>query len=220
MSSGTEVPFDAFAMDDVDADRPGSGGGGQLPEGGYKFVVTEVVVQNERGSTQIECEVLDAKDVALVGRKHVEYLKWPKAEYSEVGNRIAKEQLLAWCYAAKTTSAEEIKARQQARQGFDSGWLEAMVGRQLLGYVKHDTYQDAAGNDKQSAKCEGRVWALDNPKGKGIPGWIPTATPAAGSAAATTSQQTAPPVAAQSQPQSPVAPAPASAATNAFSDLV
>lgn len=192
------VPFDAFTMDDVDADRPGSGGGARLPEGGYKFLVTEVTVQNDRGSTQIECEVLDAKDAALIGRKHIEYLKWPKAEYSEAGNRIAKEQLLAWCYAAKTTSPEEIKARQQARQGFNPAWLEAMVGRQLLGFVKVESYQDAAGADKSSAKCEGRVWALDNPKGRGIPGWI--ATPAADPANAAAVAPVSAPVAPQSEP--------------------
>ena len=197
----TDVPYDAFTMEDVDADKPGTGGGSQLPEGGYKFVVTEVVVQNERGSTQIECEVVEAKDANLVGRKHVEYLKWPKAEYSDVGNRIAKEQLLAWCYAAKTTSAEDIKARQQARQGFETIWLEAMLGVELLGFVKHETYQDGAGTDKTSSKCEGRVWALDNPKGKGIPGWV--GTPAAG-------QTTAPAAAAPEQPPT----------TNAFDDLV
>jgi hypothetical protein len=164
--------FDAFDFDDVDPDRPGSGGGGMLPEGGYRFVVTEVTPKNDRGSTQIECEVLAAKDTNLIGRKHVEYLNWPDSEHSPEYNRIKKEQLLAWCYATKTTSAEEIKQRQQARQGFDPNWLNAMVGRQCLGYVKVENYQDKAGNDKTSAKCDGRVWALDNPKGKGIPGWV------------------------------------------------
>ena len=170
MSQGLDesVPFDAFTMDDVDADRPGSGGGSRLPEGGYKFLVIEVVVQNERGSTQVECEVLAAKDENLIGRTHKEYLRWPKADGSEVGNRIAKEQLLAWCYACKTTSAEEIKQRQQAQQGFDVAWLEAMAGRQCLGFVKEETYQDDDGNDKTSFKCDGRVWALDNPKGKRV----------------------------------------------------
>lgn len=187
MSTGFEqggfdqtVPYDPFTMDDIDADKPGSGGGGKLPEGGYRFLVTEVIVQNEKGSTQVECEVVSAKDANLIGRKHTEYLKWPKAEYTEVGNRIAKEQLLAWCYATKTTSPDEIKARQQARQGFDASWLAAMVGRQLLGVIKCDTYTNAAGDEKTSAKLEGRVWAPDNPKGKGIPGWIDT-TAAAGS---------------------------------------
>jgi len=185
MSQGFDnsAPFDAFTMDDVDADRPGSGGGGRLPEGGYKFLVVEVIVQDERGSTKVECEVLDAKDTNLIGRKHNEYLRWPKPDGSEVGNRIAKEQLLAWCYACKTTSPEGIKARQQARQGFDTKWLEAMVGRQCLGFVRVETYQDNAGNDKTSAKAEGRVWAIDNPKGKGIPGWIDSPAPAAGPSA-------------------------------------
>ena len=201
MSDGQE-PYDAFSMDDVDADRPGSGGGGQLPEGGYKFVVTEVVIQNDRGSTQIECEVVEAKDANLVGRKHIEYLKWPDSSRNDeanwvIANRIRKEQLLAWCYAAKTTNPEAIKARQQARQGFDSVWLEAMVGVQLLGYIKPDIYVDAAGVQKSPSKCEGRVWALDNPKGKGIPGWI--GTPAVGQATATPQQQ-APPTAEQPPP--------------------
>ena len=172
-----EVPFDAFAMDDVDPDRPGSGGD-RLPEGGYQFLVTEIVVRNERGSTQVECEVLAAKDENLIGRKHIEYLRWPKADGSEVGNRIAKEQLLAWCYACKTTSAEEIKARQQARQGFDTKWLEAMVGRKCLGYTKEESYQDNAGNNKTSTKCDGRVWAIDDPKRRDIPGWIDSSSPA------------------------------------------
>jgi len=191
----TDVPFDVFTMDDVDADRPGSGGGGRLPEGGYKLLITEMVVQNERGSTQIECEVLDAKDENLIGRKHVEWLKWPKAEYSEVGNRIAKEQLLAWCYAAKTTNADEIKARQAARQGFDTAWLESMLGRPVLGVVKHEAYVDAAGADKTSAKIEGRVWAVDNPKGRGIPGWVGVDTPQAPGSPAATSPSAADPFA-------------------------
>lgn len=171
----TSAPFDdgsGFPMDDIDPDKPGSGGGGQLPEGGYCVAITEVVLQNERGSTEVKYEVVAAKDANLIGRTATEYLKWPKAEYSDVGNRIAKEQLLAWCYAAKTTNPAEIKARQQARQGFSSAWLEAMVGRHALIYIKHDSYEDASGNTKTSAKVDGRVWALDNPKGKGIPGWI------------------------------------------------
>lgn len=193
MSTGFEndAPFDAFSFDDVDPDRPGSGGGGQLPEGGYCVMVAEVIVQNDRGSTQVECEVVDAKDANLIGRRHKEFLRWPKPDGSDVGNRIAKEQLLAWCYACKTTSAEEIKARQQARQGFDAKWLEAMVGRRCLIFVKQETYQDAAGNDKTSAKADGRVWALDNPKGKGIPGWT-GGGPAAGPTSPTPTTPTEP----------------------------
>jgi hypothetical protein len=185
--------FDAFAMDDVDADAPGSrGGGGKLPEGGYKFMVTEVTVQDEKGRTVIECEVLEAKDAALIGRKHWERLYWPSAENNETRNRICKEQLLAWCYACKTTSAEEIKARQQANLCFNSAWLEAMVGRQCLGFVKHGSYQGADGSDQTSAKCEGRVWALDNPKGKGIPGWIAPAAGSGGQSAAAPATQVPP----------------------------
>jgi len=200
MSQGDS--FDSFGFDDVDPDAPGSRGGRErLPEGGYLFAITDVIVQNEKRSTQIECEVLFAKDGNLVGRKHVEYLPWPDSQHGQDYNRIKKEQLLAWCYAAKTTSPEEIKARQQARQGFNPAWLEAMVGRQVLGFVKVDTYTGNDGNEKTSAKCEGRVWALDNPKGKGIPGWVDTGkTSAAGSGATTTAatsaasqtQQTAP----------------------------
>jgi hypothetical protein len=182
MSTGfdpTQAPFDdgsGFAMDDVDPDKPGTGGGGgQLPEGGYCVVIVEVVLQNERGSTEVKCEVLAAKDANLIGRSHTEYLKWPRPEYKEAGNRIAKEQLLAWCYAAKTTNPDEIRARQQARQGFSSAWLNAMVGRHALIFIKHEDYTDANGAAKTSSKAEGRVWAVDNPKGKGIPGWVDTA---------------------------------------------
>jgi len=175
--------FDAFTFNDVDPDRPGGGGGGgYLPEGGYHFMVTEVTVKNERGSTQIECEILAAKDPALVGRRHTEYLKWPDGKHSVEYNRIKKEQLLAWCYAAKTTSADEVKARQQARQGFESKWLEAMLGREVLGYMKLEKY----GEGKTWCKCEGRVWAMDNPKGKGIPGWAGDVAP--GPAAVTVTQ--------------------------------
>lgn len=191
MSQGQVDSFDNFDFDDVDPDAPGSfSGGSRLPEGGYKFAITEVVVQNEKGKTQIECEVIQAKDEKLIGKKHVEKLSWPAASNSEVRNRICKEQLLAWCYAARTTSAEEIKARQQARQGFNPAWLEAMVGREVLGFVKQEQYKGNDGSDQTSAKCEGRVWALDNPKGKGIPGWIDTGR----SAAAPVSAAPAPPV--------------------------
>jgi hypothetical protein len=179
MSTGFDQSqsFDAFAMDDVDPDRPGSGGGGhKLPEGGYLVMITEVIVQNDRGSTQIELEVLGAKDASMVARNHTEYMPWPDAEHSPEYNRIKKEQLLAWCYATKATSPEEVKQRQQARQGFNPAWLEAMVGRQVLVFVKEGSYQDDTGNDKTSNKIEGRVWALDNPKGKGIPGWVDTST--------------------------------------------
>jgi len=175
MSFGQDAPFDdgsGFAMDDVDADKPGSGGGGGLPEGGYCVGITEVVLQNERGSTEVKCEVVAAKDQGLLGRTHTEYLKWPQPSYSDIGNRIAKEQLLAWCYAAKTTNPTEIKARQQARQGFSPAWLEAMVGKFVLIFVKPDSYTDANGNEKHPMKVDGRVWAIDNPKGKGIPGWV------------------------------------------------
>ena len=170
----TDAPFDdgsGFAMDDIDPDKPGSGGG-KLPEGSYCVCITEVVLKNERGSTEVKCEVVAAKDQNLLGRTHTEYLRWPKADGSDVGNRIAKEQLIAWCYAAKTTSPAEIKARQQARQGFDPAWLEAMVGRFALVIVKYDPYTDASGVEKAPAKIDGRVWAVDNPKGKGIPGWV------------------------------------------------
>jgi len=189
--------FDPFDFNDVDPDKPGSGGGGQLPVGGYRVMITQVIVRNERGSAEVKCEVMAAKDESLVGRQHTEYLKWPKSEYTETGNRIAKEQLLAWCYAAKTTSAEEIRARQKARQGFDAGWLVAMVGHEVLIVIKEDSYTDAAGNAKTSAKAEGRVWSVDNPKGKGIPGWesAPGTTSPGGDvgAAAAAPQQTAAP---------------------------
>ena len=205
----TQAPFDdgsGFAMDDIDPNKPGSGGGGgQLPEGGYCIVITEVVIQNERGSTEVKYEVLAAKDENLVGRTQTEYLKWPKSEYTEVGNRIAKEQLLAWCYAAKTTNPDEIRARQQARQGFSSAWLEAMVGRHALVFIKQESYKSNDGSAKTSSKVDGRVWALDNPKGKGIPGWIDV--PPAGQ------QQTQQPAAAHQ-------PSTAAAAVDPFAGLV
>lgn len=199
-----DVPFDPFTMDDVDPDKPGSAGGQKLPEGGYRMIINEVVVQNAKGSTEVKCEVTNAKDISLVGRPHTEYLKWPKAEYQETGNRIAKEHLLAWCYAAKTTSAEEIRARQRAHQGFAAKWLEAMVGRDVLCWVKAEEYEG-----RPQAKIEGRVWAVDNPKGKGIPGYVgPAASPAAGSSGgpATTAPQ---------QPAAAAAPA-----TDPFAGLV
>jgi len=201
MSFGQDAPFDdgsGFAMDDVDADKPGSGGGGGLPEGGYCVGITEVVLQNERGSTEVKCEVVAAKDQGLLGRTHTEYLKWPQPSYSDIGNRIAKEQLLAWCYAAKTTNPTEIKARQQARQGFSPAWLEAMVGKFVLIFVKPDSYTDANGNEKHPMKVDGRVWAIDNPKGKGIPGWVDV--PPAGQAPATQQTQQAAQQPAQQQP--------------------
>jgi hypothetical protein len=198
MSQGQTDSFDNFDFDDVDPDAPGSfGGGSRLPEGGYKFAITEVVVQTDKGSTQIECEVVQAKDEKLIGRKHMEFLSWPATGNGEVRNRICKEHLLAWCYAAKTTNAEEIKARQQARQGFNPAWLEAMVGREVLGFVKVESYTGKDGSDKTSAKCEGRVWALDNPKGKGIPGWLDTGKgPAAAPASASPAPVAAAPVSA------------------------
>jgi len=192
MSQG-EFANDDFSFDDVDPDAPGSfGGGGKLPEGGYRFSIVEVIVKNEKDSTQIECEVICAKDAALVGRKHYEYLAWPDGEHSPEYNRIKKEQLLAWCYAAKTTSPEEIKARQQARQGFSPTWLKAMVGRQVLGFIKQDAYTNAAGDEKTSAKCEGRVWAVDNPKGRGLPGYEGPASPASPKAPTPTAPLAAP----------------------------
>ena len=169
--------YDAFTMDDVDPDAPGSGSGAKLPEGGYCATITEVIVQNKRSSTEIKCEVVNAADASLLGRSHTEFLSWPSGDYSEIRNRICKEQLLAWCYAAKTTSPDEIRARQQTRQGFDTAWLDAMVGRQVLMVIKHSSYEDKNGDQKTSAKAEGRVWSLDNPRGKGIPGWVDAGQP-------------------------------------------
>ena len=196
--------YDAFTMDDVDPDAPGSGSGAKLPEGGYCVTITEVILQNKRSSTEIKCEVVNAADANLLGRSHTEFLSWPHGNYSEVRERICKEQLLAWCYAAKTTSPDEIRARKQARQGFDPAWLDAMVGRRVLMVVKHDSYQDASGNAKTSAKAEGRVWSLDNPKGKGIPGWADAGQ-----------SITAAPQSPQQQPQQPQPPV-----DEAFSGLV
>jgi hypothetical protein len=185
--------FDAFSMDDVDADKPGTGGGSMLPEGAYLMLITEVILKNERGSTQVECEVMAAKDDALVGKTHKEFLKHPDGKHSEVYDRIAKEHLLAGCYAAKTTSAAEVKARQQARKGFDPTWLTSMVGRQVLANVKHDTYTNDAGNEKTAAKIEGYVLAVDNPKGKGMPGW-------SGTAEAANPTESSPPQSSQAKP--------------------
>ncbi len=203
MSEGMLDGGFGFDFDDVDPNAPGSRGGRErLPEGGYKLCITEVIVQNEKGSTQVECEVLAANGPALIGRKHVEYLSWPDGTKTGdnwvTANRIRKEQLLAWCYAAKTTTPEEIKARQQARQGFNPAWLEAMVGRHVLGFVKQEAYTDNAGSEKTSAKIEGRVWATDNPKGKGLPGWVDTGKPA--TAATTATATVVPPVSAPSVP--------------------
>ncbi len=158
-----------FDFDDVDPDKPGSGGGGaKLPEGGYCLLVTAVVVQNDKGRTEIDAEVLVAKDAALVGRTHKEYLNWPQPGYSDDGKRISKENLLAWCYAAETTTAEEVKRLQQERKGFNPAWLEKMVGKRVLAFVKSDEYEG-----KPQAKIEGRVWAMTNPKGERIPGYLP-----------------------------------------------
>lgn len=174
----TSAPFDdgsGFAMDDVDADKPGTGGGGGLPEGDYCVAITEVIVQNAKGSTEVKLEVLKCADESLIGRAHTEYLGWPNATYEDSANRIRKEDLLAWCYAAKTTSPAEIKARQQARQGFDSSWLTAMVGKYVIVTVKPaKPYTDKQTGEQKSGfrKIEGMVWALDNPKAKGKPGWI------------------------------------------------
>lgn len=192
-----DVPF---TLDDVDPDHVEGSGVSLLPEGGYRVTITEVIVQNQRASTEVKCEVVRAKDDTLVARRHNEYLKWPKTEYSETGNRIAKEQLLAWCFAAKTTSPAEIKVRQQAGQGFTSAWLEKMVGRDVLIYVKRDKYTDANGNEKESAKAEGRVWAIDSPKGSSIPGYepAPNPTPATTNQAELSQQQSAQPAAASS----------------------
>jgi hypothetical protein len=201
MSQGQTDNYDAFAMDDVDADKPGSGGGGpKLPEGGYRMMILEAQFQNERGNPQIDLEVTNAKDLNLVGKSHTEYLNFPSPEYKEMGNRIAKETILAWCYAAKTTSPEEVKARQQARQGFNAAWFETIVGREVLVFVKGGSYKvkDSNGLEtdevKTTSKIEGRVWALDNPKGKGIPGHEGAAAPT-GSIAPPTQTQTAPPIA-------------------------
>jgi len=190
-----DAAFDAFAFDDVDPDAPGSKSGGKLPEGTYKFTITEVELHNEHGNISVECEVADAEDVSTVGRKHFEYVRWPGANDKD-GGKTAKEIILAWCYAAKTTSAEVIKARQKAGQGFDTAWLEQMVGRSVIGFVKAGEYEG-----KPQAKINGNVWALDNPKAKGKPGWIDSAA----------SQTTAPLT--NEQP-------PAAGGDTSFSDLV
>jgi len=208
-SDFAQTEYDAFEMDDVDPDAPGIGSGAKLPEGGFCATITEVILQNKRLSTEVKCEVVNAADANLLGRTHTEFLSWPSGEYSDIRNRICKEQLLAWCYAAKTTAPEEIRARQQARQGFDTKWLDTMVGRQVLMVIKHDSYQDASGNQKMSAKAEGRVWSLDNPKGKGIPGWVDAEQAGqAGQPAASGQQQQA------------ASPAQQSSDDSAFSDLV
>ena len=178
--------FDSFDFDDVDPDKVGSGS--ILPEGGYRAVVTSVTVQNDNGSTTVECEIKCAKEPRYVGKKHFEFLRWPKPDGSEVGNRIAKEQLLAWCFATKTTTPAEIKQRQQARQGFNPAWLEAMVGRDVLIFLKHEEYKG-----KISAKADGKVWAVDNLRGKNIPGFEGQVAPAAGAPV------TPPPVAPQNE---------------------
>jgi len=174
MSNGftPDAPFDdgsGFAMDDVDPDNIASGGGGKLPEGEYRLSVTEVILQNDRGSIQLECEVVAATDNNHVGRKHFEYLRWPTTTDKD-GGATAKRIILAWCYATKTTNADEIKARQQAKQGFDSRWLETMTGRDVLAFVKASEYEG-----KPQSKIQGNVWAIDDPKRSKMPGWAGTA---------------------------------------------
>ena len=208
-SDFTQTEYDAFEMDDIDPDAPCSGSGAKLPEGGFCFTITEVILQNKRSSTEIKCEVVNAADENLLGRTHTEFLSWPNSEYSDIRNRICKEQLLAWCYAAKTTSPEEIRARQQARQGFDTKWLDSIIGRQVLAVIKHDSYQDDAGNQKTSAKVEGRVWSRDNSKGKGIPGWVDAGQAGQAEQPAASGQQ-----------QQAASPAQQPSDGNAFSDLV
>ena len=192
MSTGFDesVPFDAFTMDDVDADNVVSAGGGKLPEGSYGLLITEVVLKDQYGNTTVECEVVLAKNAALVGKKHYEYLRWPAATDKD-GGATAKRILLGWCYAAKTTSPEEIKARQQARQGFNAAWLESMVGRQVLAFVKAEEYEG-----KQKAKIQGNVWALDDPKGKRVADEIGLSQPVASAANATKPASEKPAVAA------------------------
>ena len=181
--------FDAFSFDDIDPDKPGSGGGGGLPEGSYCFAITEITPKTDDHDPKVTVEVAAAEDTNLVGRTATEYLGWPRSDLGEVANRIRKEQLLAWCYAAKTTSPEIIKARQQARQGFDAAWLEAMVGKYVLAVVKKEkAYADKTTGEMKGGvytKIDGRVWALDNPKGKGIPGWVDTGATATAPAATT-----------------------------------
>lgn len=190
-----QAPFDdgsGFAMDDVDPDKPGTGGGGGgLPEGDYCVAITEVIVQNAKGSTEVKLEVVQAADENLIGKTHTEYLGWPNANYQDTANRIRKEDLIAWCYAAKTTSPEEIKDRQQSRKGFDSSWLSAMVGKYVIVTVKpgkpYPDPNDPTGKKIKIGfrKIEGSVWALDNPKAMGKPGWIDVSGQQSAAASAT-----------------------------------
>jgi hypothetical protein len=125
----------------------------------------EVIPRNDRGSIQIECEVTAAKDAGCIGRKHLEYLNWPSPNHKDSG-AAAKNIILAWCYATKVTSPEEIKRRQQARQGFDGAWLDSLVGRDVLGFVKASEYEG-----KLQAKIQGNVWAIDDSRHAKMPGW-------------------------------------------------
>jgi hypothetical protein len=173
--------FDAFDFDEVDPSAPGSRGGGDfLPGGGYCLLITEANPRGEYGKAEIGCEVIAAKDESLIGRGHREFLQWPSPTHKD-GGRTAAHIMLAWPYAAHTSSEEKVRAQQQLpkddpQRAFENAvppWLEAMVGCKVLAYVKCETYDSKnTGEKKESSKIEGRVWALDNPKGKGIPGWV------------------------------------------------
>ena len=161
MSQGDS--FDSFGFDDVDPDAPGSRGGRErLPEGGYLFAITDVIVQNEKGSTQIECEVLFAKDGNLVGRKHVEYLPWPDSRHGQDYNRI-KKILLRGATRPKPLRREIRRGSRPV--GVQSGVARSDGRPAGPGIRQVDTYTGNDGNEKTSASAR-VVSALDNPRAK------------------------------------------------------
>jgi len=167
MSEFAQDEYDAFSLDNIEPDEIGKGGGLLLPAGGYLFSITEVILRRDGGGAcAVECEVINTENASLLGRKHMEFLNWPSSDHAD-GGKTAGSIMLAWCCATKTVTVDELKARKVARQGFKTQWLEAMTGRHVLGIVKESEYQGS----KQS-KINGRVMAVDDPKGKGIPGWV------------------------------------------------
>ena len=168
MTSENEYDDDGFGLDDVDPAKCAPGGA-FLPEGYYHLGITEVVRHADKnGNCVISCEVLMCADQKLRGRLHTEYLAWPDRSKGETYNRIKAETLLAWCLAAAIITEEDIARRKAEHKGFDPSWLDAMVGRDLIGKVEHEEYKDKNDNTKTSAKIEKKVWRTDSPKIAGV----------------------------------------------------
>lgn len=143
-----------FDLETVDVDK--LGGGDFPPPGSYHLEVLEFCEEDPRnGACWMDSEVLAGSVKGQEGKVHREYFATTEK---------AQGRLLQLAVAMKITTEEELKRLKAAGESPEIDFKQLAPGRQFCGKLVLEEYKG-----KTRCKLNFNIWAVDDPKAKGIP---------------------------------------------------